>query len=209
MPRQRDERIDDSVLTAVMALLREVGYPGLTMEAIATRAGTTKPAIRRRWQSRQQLVLAAFARDQIGLAEFDTGCLHCDIVGQMEALRVGMQDPVMYRVAPALLADLADDPQLREEFLRTVWAPRRESCIVALRKAELRNEIQLDDVDLVLDLFAAPIVFRALFRHAPSGPELSERVARAVLAGIGSPGSHTCSRATEPRVSAGGAGHQA
>ncbi|SDF35714.1 transcriptional regulator, TetR family [Lentzea fradiae] len=192
MPRQRDERIDDSVLTAVSALMREVGYAGLTMEAIATRAGTTKPAVRRRWQTRQQLVLAAMARDQVGLVELDTGCLHCDLIGQLEALRIGMEDPAMYRVVPGLLADLVDDPVLRQDFLDTVWEPRRASCVIALRNAEQRGEIKFDDVDLVLDLFVAPVVFRALFRHAPSGPDLSERVALAVLAGIGNPGPYRC-----------------
>lgn len=196
MPRHRDERIDEAVLTAVSALLREAGYAALTMEAIATRAGTTKPAIRRRWKSRQQLVVAAMARDRVGVADIDTGCLRCDIAGHLEALRLGLDDPAMRRVLPGLLADLADDPQLRQEFLDAVWAPRRQACIVVLRKAEQRGDVRLDDVDLVVDLFAAPIFLRALFRHAPSGPEFSERVTQAVLTGVGSTNAHVCAHAT-------------
>jgi AcrR family transcriptional regulator len=186
VPRHRDERIDEAVLTAVSELLREAGYAALTMEAIATRAGTTKPAIRRRWKSRQQLVVAAMARDRVGVTEIDTGCLRCDIIGHLEALRLGLEDPAMRRVLPRLLADLTDDPQLHQEFLDVVWEPRRQACIVLLRKAEQCDDVRLGDVDLVLDLFAAPIILRALFRHAPSGPEFSERVAQAVLAGVGS-----------------------
>ena len=36
---RRDERIDRAVLDAVSGLLREAGYPALTLEAVATRAG--------------------------------------------------------------------------------------------------------------------------------------------------------------------------
>ncbi|MFD4640093.1 TetR/AcrR family transcriptional regulator [Lentzea sp. NPDC058436] len=196
MARRRDERIDHAVLDAVSALVREVGYPALTMEAIAARAGTTKPAIRRRWQSRQQLVVAAMARDRVGLTEIDTGCLHCDITGHLEALRAGMEDAALGPVIPALLADLAGDPGLHEEFLDVLWEPRRQACVATLRKAQERGELeQTADVDLVLDLFAAPIVFRALFRHAAMGPDFAELVTCAVLAGVGGAAGRECARA--------------
>ncbi|WP_328609021.1 TetR/AcrR family transcriptional regulator [Amycolatopsis sp. NBC_00345] len=186
MARQRDERIDDAVLAAVTALVREVGYPALTMEAIAKRAGTTKPAIRRRWKSQKHLVVAAMADEKSGVVEIDTGCTHCDIVGHLEALRIAMDDPALGQVLPALVADLADDPELRATFLTAVWGPRREACVVSLDRARARGDLRPGlDIDLVVDLFAAPVVFRALFGHLELGPEFSEDVARAVLSGVG------------------------
>ncbi|MBB4689182.1 TetR/AcrR family transcriptional regulator [Amycolatopsis jiangsuensis] len=195
MARRRDERIDQAVLAAVSALLREVGYSALTMEAIAARAGTTKPAIRRRWKNQQQLVVAAMAHDRIGVVEIDTGCVHCDLVAHLEALREGMDDPALSRVLPGLLADLADDPQLRAEFLAVVWEPRRQACLVTLRTAQQRGEVSLADADFVIDLFAAPIVFRALFRHAEMGPGFAEKVTDAVLGGVGAADARRCRRA--------------
>ncbi|GHJ32790.1 TetR family transcriptional regulator [Streptomyces hygroscopicus subsp. sporocinereus] len=187
MARRRDERIDHAVLAAVTELVREVGYPALTMEAIAQRAGTTKPAIRRRWKSQKHLVVEAMARDRAGVVEMDTGCTHCDIVGHLEALRLAMDDPALGHVLPALVADLADDPELRESFLAAVWGPRREACLASLRKGRARGDLRPGlDADLVLDLFAAPVVFRALFGHSALGPEFSEDVALAVLSGVGS-----------------------
>ncbi|KOT64454.1 MULTISPECIES: TetR/AcrR family transcriptional regulator [Streptomyces] len=189
MARRRDERIDHAVLAAVTELLREVGYPGLTMEAIAQRAGTTKPAIRRRWQSQKHLVVEAMAQGRVGVVEIDTGCTHCDLVGHLEALRVAMDDPTFGRVLPALVADLADDPQLRERFLTEFWAPRREACVASLRRGQARGDLRTGlDVDLVLDLFAAPIVFRALFGHSGLGPEFPEDVVCALLSGTGTGG---------------------
>ncbi|WP_069867440.1 TetR/AcrR family transcriptional regulator [Streptomyces malaysiensis] len=193
MARRRDERIDHAVLAAVRELVREIGYPALTMEAIAQRADTTKPAIRRRWKSQKHLVVEAMARDRAGVVEMDTGCTHCDIVGHLEALRVAMDDPVLGHVLPALVADLADDPELRETFLTAVWAPRREACEASLRKGVARGDLRAGlDVDLVLDLFAAPVVFRALFGHSGLGPDFPADVAHAVLSGVGTGGEHRC-----------------
>ena len=40
--RPRDRRIDDAVLEATTALLGEVGYAALSVDAIAKQAGTSK-----------------------------------------------------------------------------------------------------------------------------------------------------------------------
>ena len=58
--RPRDARIDDAVLGAVADLLLEVGYADLTVAAVAERAGTSRPAVYRRWPTKAELVLAAF-----------------------------------------------------------------------------------------------------------------------------------------------------
>jgi AcrR family transcriptional regulator len=189
MPRRRDERIDHAVLAAVTELLGEVGYSALTMEAIAQRAGTTKPAIRRRWRNQRQLVVAAMANDRIGVVDVDTGCTHCDLVAHLEALRTAMTDPALGNVLPALVSDLADDPELHERFLDAVWQPRREACLVVMERGTARGELRPDlDADLVLDLFTAPVIFRALFGHRPLDARFPEEVTRAVLSGVGAGG---------------------
>ncbi|MGW7349883.1 TetR/AcrR family transcriptional regulator [Streptomyces sp. NPDC054784] len=186
MARQRDERIDHAVLAAVTALLREVGYSALTMEAIAQRAGTTKPAIRRRWRTQRHLVVAAMAEERIGVVDVDTGCTHCDIVEHLDALRTGLADPALAHVLPALIADLADDPELRATFLDVVWEPRREACHASLEKGRARGDLRTGvDPETVLDLFAAPVFFRVLFGHRPAGPDFPDEVTRAVLGGVG------------------------
>jgi hypothetical protein len=49
-----------------------------------------------------------------------------------------------------------------------------------------------------MDLFAAPIVFRALFHHAEMGPDFAELVTHAVLAGAGSAHTPPCTHAVGP-----------
>lgn len=68
---------------------------------------------------------------------------------------------------PALVADLADDPELRARFLERFWQPRREACLVSLRAAMERGEVRRDvDPELVIDVVAGPLVLRHLFGHA-------------------------------------------
>ncbi|MEU0368860.1 helix-turn-helix domain-containing protein [Streptomyces sp. NPDC006283] len=57
--RPREERVTRAVLDAVVALVAECGMSALTMDAVAARAGVSKPAMYRRWSTKQDLVIAA------------------------------------------------------------------------------------------------------------------------------------------------------
>ena len=61
MARRHGEERESAILDAAWAELVEVGYTRLTREAVAARAGTSKPVVYRRWPGRPELVLAACA----------------------------------------------------------------------------------------------------------------------------------------------------
>ena len=77
--RPRDARIDRAVLDAAAALLHEVGYADLTVAAIADRAGTSRPAVYRRWPSKAHLVHEAAFRDADTTETLRTGVLEDDL----------------------------------------------------------------------------------------------------------------------------------
>ncbi|MDR3658831.1 MAG: helix-turn-helix domain containing protein, partial [Mycobacterium sp.] len=77
--RPRDRRIDDAVLKATVALLGEAGYAALSVDAIAKQAGTSKPAIYRRWPSKAHLVHEAVFPADIATDLPDTGSLAGDV----------------------------------------------------------------------------------------------------------------------------------
>ncbi|WP_093894755.1 TetR/AcrR family transcriptional regulator [Streptomyces sp. Ncost-T10-10d] len=183
--RPRDVRIDDAVPQAVMEILNEAGYGGLTMEGVATRAGTSKPALRRRWRSRQHLVVESLAR-VVGTAPTpDTGCTHCDLIAGIGTLSEAFTTAVGRRVLPALVADLANDPELEKEFLDAYFHPRRATTAGALRRGIDRGDIRSDaDIDLLLDMLASTTYYRVLFGHLPITPELAEGVVSVVMAGV-------------------------
>jgi AcrR family transcriptional regulator len=182
--RPRDPTIDASVLDATLAVLDESGYARLTLEAVARRAGTTKPAIYRRWPSRQRLVLAALGQ-RLGAARApDTGCTLCDLD---ECLKVFVA--AFRRMPPDVLgplfADCAGDRELRAGFMATLFDPPRAAVGETLDRARARGDLRDDvDLDLVLDLIGSLVHYRALFGHARTTNAEIERAVEALLQGI-------------------------
>src|SRR5882757_6165421 len=58
--RRRGAVLEEAILRAAVDELTESGYPGLTMDRVAKRAGTNKNAIYRRWPNRLALGVAAY-----------------------------------------------------------------------------------------------------------------------------------------------------
>jgi AcrR family transcriptional regulator len=186
--RPRDSRIDHAVLAATTDLLAEVGYSGLRWETVALRAGTTKPAIRRRWPSQRHLVVDALA-STVGTAPTpDTGCTYCDLVAGIGTLTSAFTTTIAATVLPSLVADLHADPELRKSFLERFFHPRRASTAAAIERGIARGDIRPDvSVDLLLDLLPATTYYRLVFAHLPITPELSEDVVALILSGVATP----------------------
>ena len=62
MSRRRGAALEYAILDAAWAELIEHGYANMTLEAVAQRAGTSRPVLHRRWPSRMKLASAALAR---------------------------------------------------------------------------------------------------------------------------------------------------
>jgi len=60
--RRRGAELEDAILEAAWLELTEHGYAGLTMEAVAKRAGTSRPVLARRWEAKAPLAIAAIRR---------------------------------------------------------------------------------------------------------------------------------------------------
>jgi AcrR family transcriptional regulator len=182
--RPRDRQIDAAVVDATLVVLDEVGYGRLTLEEVARRAGTTKPAIYRRWSGRQRLVLAALSRRLGDARAPDTGCTLCDLD---ECLKVFVA--AFRRMPPgvigSLFADCAGDRELRAAFMTALFDPPRAAVRQTLERAHARGDLRDDvDLDLILDLIASFIHYRALFGHAPTSNVEIERAVEALLQGI-------------------------
>ncbi|MFC7267115.1 helix-turn-helix domain-containing protein [Streptomyces lutosisoli] len=65
--RPREERATGAVLKTVVDLITEQGIGAVTMDAVAARAWVSKPAIHRRWPTKQDLIIAAPLRGFWGL----------------------------------------------------------------------------------------------------------------------------------------------
>jgi AcrR family transcriptional regulator len=186
--RPRDASIDTRATQAVLRLLERMPYGELTFEALAAEAGTSKPALRRRWRTLPGVVVHTLIETLGTTPTPDTGCVHCDLIVGITNLADTFADSPLTRALPGLVSDLASDPELAQTFSRDYFEARRATSRTVLEAAVARGEIDADvDMELTLDLLAAPMYYRAFFGHQPITREVAERTVMSVLEGIATP----------------------
>ncbi|MEU1405864.1 TetR/AcrR family transcriptional regulator [Streptomyces sp. NPDC005728] len=183
--RKKDPQIDQAVLRATLELLEEIGYAGTSISQVASRVGVYRPAIYRRWPSKQHLVAAAVVSALGHEPTPDTGDLRADLLTGIGTLVDAFTSTSVSRVLTALVADLAQQPDLRQEFLDSVFQSRRASTARRLHTAAAHGDIRPDfDLEFVLDALAAPVYYRALFGHGPVTPTVAEQSVDLVLTSL-------------------------
>ena len=161
--RPRSEASHQAIIRATLELLLETGYRALTMEGVRARAGVGKATIYRRWSSKAELVrdVIVFMHDDV--AAPDTGSLRGDYEGLAARVRSAAHRAGAATLMPRLLGDVANDPELRAIFYDNLVEPRRAQMRTILQRAVERGEIRDDvDVELMIDLFAGPVIYRLL-----------------------------------------------
>lgn len=172
-----------AITEAVLDELAENGYGRLAMEAVAKRAGVGKSALYRRWPSKQDMVITVLSEFSVPLADVaDTGSLRGDVVAIMHAIHGWLTHPRFALILPDLSAEAGRNPALADAVQAAIGEPRRALATAALRRAVERGELPADtDLELAVDLLAAPIYWRLSVRRAQVEPEYIDRLAEFVL----------------------------
>jgi AcrR family transcriptional regulator len=132
--RPRDPSIDDAVLDATLRRLALDGFAGLSIASVASDAGTSRPAVYRRWPDKESLVVDAIAR----LAEAEPpdtgGGLFEDLVAELEHFRHCITEAAALPLAGLMLGDDVSEA-LRAKYHDLVVAPRRSRIQACLERA--------------------------------------------------------------------------
>lgn len=184
--RRRSERSHEAIIAATQELLVERGYPELTIEGIAARAGVGKQTIYRWWPSKAALVLEAYLASSDAVpppAEGETA--HEDVSALLGWLSAVLAQPTGGHVIAGLVGDLQHDPDLAAGFHRDVVPARREAMLAALERARERGEIDRDaDLELVVDALHGAVFYRLLLSGEPLDTTFADRLAAQTLAGL-------------------------
>ncbi|MFJ4434885.1 TetR/AcrR family transcriptional regulator [Streptomyces sp. NPDC088923] len=78
--RRRGAELEHAILDAAWEVLVAHGYGGFTYEAVAGRAGTSRPVLYRRWAKREDMLLATLVRHLRPLEMPETGSLRGDML---------------------------------------------------------------------------------------------------------------------------------
>ncbi|MCB0948976.1 MAG: TetR/AcrR family transcriptional regulator [Mycobacterium sp.] len=182
MARRRGAELDAAIRAAVLALLAEHGPNGVTMEAVAAAARTSKPVLYRRWADRQALLretLMTTAATAIPSA--DTGSYRGDMLAVLRgwaALFTGERAAMMRSVIVAVAAD----PELAATFRRDVIGFRKDEMNALLARAIERGEVRPDvPIELTRELGQSVLWHRLLITGDPITDELVLQLVDEVL----------------------------
>ncbi|MEU9790800.1 TetR/AcrR family transcriptional regulator [Streptomyces sparsogenes] len=190
---RRSERSRRAILDAALELLGELGYPRLTVEAIAARAGVGKQTIYRWWPSKAAVLLDAFTdrgtspegAERAGAALPDTGDLEADLKLVLRAAVDQMNAPAYDLPARALTAEGLVNPELGAHFVAQVLEPPLRLFAERLRAAQDAGQVARDiDPRVAVELVCGPLTHRWLLRTLPLTHEYADAVVESALRGI-------------------------
>ncbi|WP_165617514.1 TetR/AcrR family transcriptional regulator [Klenkia soli] len=139
--RRRDPAVDEAVKTAVLDLLAERGWDGVSMDAVAARAKVGKASIYRRWSSRVQMVAETIAELNRGeVTAPDTGTLRGDLLEVVGAMVATLRGP-LGDASRAVIGVLAHEPDLATAFQEGSLAIWREAFGQVFGAAIARGEL--------------------------------------------------------------------
>jgi len=187
--RPRSEEAHRAILAAVVELLPEQGLSGLTIEAVAARAGVGKTTIYRRWKTKNELVVAAIEQLRPPGSAPDTGSLMGDLGAVVAIQRERLGASQLPRIMPRVLGEAMEDPELHAEIVTRAVLPIRHMLTQIVERGIERGELREDlDVEAVVDVLHAVPVYNLLMSGGAmdSIATLPERVVPMLLRGVSS-----------------------
>ena len=190
--RPRDEEVRKRILDAASDLLEETGFGGVTVDAIAERAGASKATVYRWWPNKASVLTEAFRHTVSSDFPFsETGSLCGDVKEQLRRFSkfiLGRRG----RILTAFLVAAQSDPELAAAFREHWITPLRARGRVVLGTHQANGELPADaDLDLVMDMMYAPLYYNLLTGYRPVSASYAEAVTRAVLNGVRERAAHS------------------
>lgn len=169
-------------------MVHEHGIAAVTMDAVAARAGVSKPAIYRRWPTKQDLIIAA-AETRIGILSVpDLGDFRAELrfvlTARLEAYRLPGTD----RLIAGLIGAAAETGAVRGQYAEYTERITSETRRI-LERGISRGDVSPDtDVRAAATLVAAPLIFRLIGEQEMPDARFVDTLVDLVTRAVGSGG---------------------
>ncbi len=177
----RDPAVDRAVLDAARSLLVERGYAATSIDAIATRAGVSRPAIYRRWPSKAHLIAKAVFPD-VGSGEAAP-----DLAAEIRKVIRGtiqLFGSAEARAAmPGLMTDMRADSSLYQKLSARLDTPTRDELAQYLPTGADSPRPGLDP-NTLLDTIAGAALFAMCIRDVGDLDGFAESLEDLLLYGL-------------------------
>lgn len=177
--RPRSDQSQQAILQASLELLAEVGFEGLSIEAIAARAKVGKTTIYRRYSSKAELVADAIESIRQDVVIPDTGDFWQDIEQLIENAAQISLSPLGRKTVAMIISSAASNAQFAQIYWTKYLQPRRQAFAIVLERAKARQQTQADlDAGLIFDAISGIMLYALIFQ--PTDQSWSAYVHRAL-----------------------------
>ena len=179
----RSARVREAVLSAVLDELNVNGYAGLSVEAVAARAGVNKTTIYRRWPTLDDLLVDALMTwSEDAIPGPDTGSVETDLLALGRTLADQLNGGVGRQIAAVVLTAGLRSPQLREAT-RRYFDQQAARAAPSVAQAIDRGELPANtDANALLTTFRAPLFYRMVTTGDAIDDDLIAQSTRVTLA---------------------------
>lgn len=168
----RSEACEIAILDAALALVAEVGYDRVSMDALAERAKASKATIYRRWSGKADVVVTALRRRHSdgGELDVDTGSVRSDLLGLLERACASMsaEDGALIT---GLFTAMRSDPELATLLRSQVFESKLTAQQHIVQRAIDRGDVPPTADATLLNEILSGVVFGRL---VVSGEPLDE-----------------------------------
>ena len=174
--RPRSVRSHQAMLRAALALLAEVGFEAMSIDAVAARAEVGKTTIYRRYASKAELVADAIESVRTEIAISDTGSFAGDLEALIQDAAQTTLSPLGRQTVAMIISSALSNPQFAEIYWTKYLLPRRQSFAVVVERAKARGEVAAElEADLVFNLLSGIMLYATI---QPSSEAWTETVWR-------------------------------
>jgi AcrR family transcriptional regulator len=183
--RPRSERAEQAILDATLDAIGECGIEGVRCEDVAARAGVGKATLYRRWQGKEELLIAAFASLKSPLPEPRGDSVREDLTAMLAVMAADAEDPRYAQQFALLHGEEQRYPLLVARYKEEVVEPRRELIRSVLRRGIQAGELRPDtDIEVAMLALTGAVMARGKHDITPAEPGFAGRVVDELLRGI-------------------------
>jgi AcrR family transcriptional regulator len=163
-------------------LLERGGLTAVTIEAIAQKAGVSRPTIYRYWSNAPAVAMAAFLEATGAPDAAKTGRTPLAALrAQLHAVADAFAAPTGRSVA-AMVAAAQSETELAKAFRHEFIARNRDATRLLLERCIADGLVTPPaDMELALDLIFGPLFYRLLMGHAPITRSFVDRLIDTVI----------------------------
>jgi len=142
--RPRNPALDQSILSTAVHQFGDLGFARMSLESVATAAGTTVPSLRRRYRNKAELAAAVIRSLRVEEPPDEAVTPRAHALAILQNFHSNLRAVPAMAILGSLLAEEERHPELLDLFKTTLVEPRRALLRQALSAGDFPDRIDFD-----------------------------------------------------------------